>query len=103
MKVVLDTNVLLSGIFFSGSPHLVLRTWREGKYTLVVSPEIMDEYRRTAYILAESYPPVDLQSILAIIEENAKSNPAPSLSLPGMRQTRMMINSWHPRYRAAQK
>ncbi len=29
MKIVLDTNVLMSGIFFAGPPYEILRAWRE--------------------------------------------------------------------------
>lgn len=32
MKIVLDTNVLVSGIFFSGSPADILRAWSRGKF-----------------------------------------------------------------------
>ena len=31
MKIVLDTNVLVSGIFFSGSPYRILKAWQESK------------------------------------------------------------------------
>lgn len=30
MKVVLDTNVLVSGILFMGPPHRILLAWSEG-------------------------------------------------------------------------
>lgn len=29
MKIVLDTNVLVSGIFFSGPPYQILKAWQE--------------------------------------------------------------------------
>lgn len=31
MKIVLDTNVLVSGIFFSGPPYQILEAWRDNK------------------------------------------------------------------------
>ncbi len=31
MKIVLDTNVLVSGIFFSGPPYRILKAWQESK------------------------------------------------------------------------
>ncbi len=46
MRVVLDTNVLVSGIFWDGAPSFVLERWIEEKYDLVVSPVILDEYRQ---------------------------------------------------------
>jgi predicted nucleic acid-binding protein len=41
--VILDTNVFVSGVFFSGPPYQILRAWRDGKIQLVVSPEIIEE------------------------------------------------------------
>ena len=43
MNVVLDTNAFVAGVFFSGPPATILRAWREGRITLVVSPPIMDD------------------------------------------------------------
>ena len=53
MKVVLDPNVFVSGIFFRGSPYQILEALRNGKIQLIFSPEILDEYRRVGEILAE--------------------------------------------------
>ena len=46
MKVVLDTNVFVSGVFFCGPPYDILSAWRGGRLQLVVSAEILEEYRR---------------------------------------------------------
>jgi len=46
MRVVIDTNVLISGVFFGGLPARVLNAWRDGQYDLVASPGILDECRR---------------------------------------------------------
>lgn len=46
MKVILDTNVFMSGIFFSGPPYEILNAWRGERLSLLVSVEILDEYRR---------------------------------------------------------
>ena len=43
MKIVLDTNVLISGIFFSGPPYQILKAWRQGKMSFVVAEEILSE------------------------------------------------------------
>jgi predicted nucleic acid-binding protein len=39
IRIVLDTNVLMSGIFWSGSPSRILHAWYENKLKLVISPE----------------------------------------------------------------
>jgi len=36
MRIVLDTNVFISGIFFSGPPHRILQGWRDGRVHLVL-------------------------------------------------------------------
>jgi hypothetical protein len=38
VRVVLDTNVLISGIFFGGPPGRILDSWAEGKVALAVRP-----------------------------------------------------------------
>jgi len=44
MRIVLDTNVLISGIFFGGNPRKVLEKWQEKSFTLLTSLEILAEY-----------------------------------------------------------
>lgn len=44
MKIVVDTNVVISGTFFGGYPQRVLRAVVEGKITAAATPEIVDEY-----------------------------------------------------------
>ena len=46
MKLVLDTNVLVSGILFTGPPHQILLAWSEGRFELVFTSDIHEEYRR---------------------------------------------------------
>jgi putative PIN family toxin of toxin-antitoxin system len=46
MKVVIDTNVFISGIFWKGHPNKVLNLWKEGKITLVVSADTLFEFTR---------------------------------------------------------
>lgn len=37
MKIVLDTNVFVSDIFYSGPPYQLLKLWQENKIQLVIS------------------------------------------------------------------
>lgn len=43
LKVVLDTNVVLSGILFGGNPREILRAWLAKQFILCVSPELKAE------------------------------------------------------------
>lgn len=67
MKIVLDTNVFLSGIFFSGPPYLILKAWHDGALDLVYSPEILDEYHRVGLELSVKYPSIDIEPFLALV------------------------------------
>ena len=79
MKVVLDTNVFVSGVFFSGPPFQILQAWRNGKIQLIISPEILDEYQRVGEILAEGHPAIDLEPMLEYVIHNAVVFSAPPL------------------------
>ena len=72
LKVVMDTNVFVSGVFFSGPPYRILEAWQSGRFELAVSQEILDEYRRVGEILAEERPAIDLNPILNFIIDHAK-------------------------------
>ena len=67
MKVVLDTNVLISSIFFSGPPLQILKAWRKADVQFVISPEIIEEYLRVSRVLADQFPSVEINPILTLI------------------------------------
>ncbi|MBK6848327.1 MAG: putative toxin-antitoxin system toxin component, PIN family [Proteobacteria bacterium] len=67
MRVVVDTNVLISAIFFSGAPAQLLAAWQEGRLRLVASAEIVDEYTRVVNELARRYPRVHGAAALAVV------------------------------------
>jgi putative PIN family toxin of toxin-antitoxin system len=50
VRVVLDTNVFISGVFFTGPPYRILEAWRDARIQIVVSPHILDEYKRVGVI-----------------------------------------------------
>jgi putative PIN family toxin of toxin-antitoxin system len=64
MKVVLDTNVLISGVFFAGLPSRILEAWRDGRVNLVISPAILEEYRRVGEKLAARFEGITVESYL---------------------------------------
>ena len=45
MKIVIDTNVIVSGIFFGGAPAKIISHISEGIIRLVLSESIIEEYR----------------------------------------------------------
>ena len=72
MKVVVDTNVLISGVFFGGAPARVLEAWRDRKIELVASPEILEEYRRVGEKLEQQFDGLSLGPFLALLVTHAK-------------------------------
>jgi predicted nucleic acid-binding protein len=48
VKVALDTNVLVSGILFTGPPHEILLAWADGRFELVFASDTHEEYRRVS-------------------------------------------------------
>src|SRR5579859_5792716 len=70
--VVVDTNVLVSGIFWKGKPYQVIKSWERGDFKLLASPEIIEEYRRVLEEFSNRHPGVEVGPILEIIELNCE-------------------------------
>ena len=81
MKIVLDTNVLISGVFFGGPPYKILETWRSGKLDIVLSEEIFTEYQRVALELSKQFKEVDISMFLDLLTINAIWIDAPQLPI----------------------
>ena len=75
MKVILDTNVFISGIFFSGPPYRILQAWRDGLIKLALTGKILEEYRRVAEQLHRQFPAISLQRIFELLIINAEIVP----------------------------
>ncbi len=67
MRVVLDTNVFVSGVFFSGPPFQILSAWRDSRIQLVVSAEILEEYRRVGERLEAGQSGTAFSQILLLV------------------------------------
>jgi len=67
MRIVLDTNVFISGVFFSGPPYTILKAWRDGSIQLLISPDIFQEYQRVAEELSVQFPGIDISDILDLL------------------------------------
>jgi len=88
IRAVLDTNVLVSGLVAEqGAPHQVLDAWLEGRYTLVISLYLVEEF---LHVL--SYPRIaerlrlseqELADVTAAVLSRAEVTPG-HLRLPGV-------------------
>jgi len=64
MKIVLDTNVLISGLFWPGGPpRIILDMWLSGRISVLASQEIVDEYRGVVQRLGQKRN-VDVRKLL---------------------------------------
>jgi len=67
VRIVLDTNVFVSGIFFSGPPHRILGAWRDGRVRIIYSPAIVEEYQRVLVELSREFPQINGQPFLDLL------------------------------------
>lgn len=67
MRIVLDTNVFVSGIFFSGPPSQILKAWGSQSFQIVLSQQILDEYQRVAEDLSSKFPTIDILPIIELV------------------------------------
>jgi len=72
MTVVLDTNVLISGIFFNGPPYRILRAWLDEKIKIVISEEILSEYQRVTNELSCQFPAINVDRIMGLLTIHAE-------------------------------
>jgi putative PIN family toxin of toxin-antitoxin system len=80
MRIILDTNVFISGVFFpQGPPRQILQGWKTGKLTLVVSPQILEEYSGTFNDLRNKYPAVDATDVMDLVLVNSEIYQSKSL------------------------
>jgi predicted nucleic acid-binding protein len=59
VKVILDTNILMSAIFWGGKPRKILDLWLTGAFVLVGSKEIVGEYDAISHRLNTKYKTSD--------------------------------------------
>ena len=79
MKVVLDTNVFVSGVFFRGPPYQILKAWRDGKIQILVSPAILEEYHRVMLELSAQFSEIDPRSLVDVLAVHSEIVLPPNL------------------------
>ena len=67
MRIVVDTNVFVSGIFFTGPPHAILKAWSDRRLTIVYSPEILEEYCRILDELEKEFDNISSQPFIILL------------------------------------
>jgi putative PIN family toxin of toxin-antitoxin system len=82
VRIVLDTNVFISAVFFGGPPYRILDAWRDGRVSLVLSAEIFEEYRRVGEELGKRFEGVDAAPFLRLVARHAEFVKAEELTAP---------------------
>lgn len=75
LRVVLDTNVLLSGIAYPASvPGKILAAWRHGSVDVLLSAYILDELRRVLPRLAHRHglTPAEIDDLVDVLSIQAE-------------------------------
>jgi putative PIN family toxin of toxin-antitoxin system len=76
-------NVLISGSFFPGIPSRILDACIKGRFELVVSQGVVDEYHRVGEEFSGSRPNRDFDALLTLLLEKAVMVDPPALN-PGI-------------------
>ena len=84
MRVVLDTNVVISGMFFGGLPSRILGAWERGAFEWVVSTPVLNEYRRVGAELGVRHPArrAVVEALLGAVRDRATMIFARPLATP---------------------
>jgi len=82
LRIVLDTNVFISGVFFSGPPYEILKACIDKRIQIIISSEILQEYKRVGEELMHRYPEIEIIPILKSFSKNAISISASRLPHP---------------------
>ncbi len=68
MKVVVDTNVLASGIFWKGTPNQVMKCWSsDHAFDLVISHDILCEYRDVLERMSKKVKFIHVDKVIEMI------------------------------------
>ncbi|MCB0411241.1 MAG: putative toxin-antitoxin system toxin component, PIN family [Bdellovibrionales bacterium] len=72
MKAIIDTNVFASGVFWKGPPFQILQAWQRGRFHLIVSKPILEEYRRILVQLSKHRPGTKVDRVLDLVDLHAE-------------------------------
>lgn len=67
MRIVIDTNVLISGIFWGGIPAEIVHSWTDGRCKVICSAEIIAEYGEILKRVNPGFEPSELDKILSFL------------------------------------
>ena len=70
--LVMDTGVLVAGLYWRNEAHQCLRAWEQGAFHLAVSDPVFEEYQRVAWRVKEQERLAgDPEPVLRLIQDRA--------------------------------
>ncbi|MDY6324459.1 MAG: putative toxin-antitoxin system toxin component, PIN family [Catonella sp.] len=72
MRIVIDTNVIASAVYFGGKPEELLELLFKHRIDAYVTPDIIQEYQATVMELKERYPYKKARTDLSYIISTCK-------------------------------
>jgi len=70
VRIAIDTNVLISGIFFKGKERDVLELWFNGKFDVICTEEIFEEYSEVIMRFTKKLGENKYEKVIDIIAKN---------------------------------
>ncbi len=70
MRIVVDTNVLVSGMHWGGIPAEVVKAWANGHVEVVCSVEIIREYSEVLHRVNPGMPPDEIGQNTIILNQS---------------------------------
>lgn len=70
-KMVIDTNVFISGLLFGGKPEQILKSWAKNEFILCISPELQAEIVNKLQIKFKVSSKI-IDDLIVDLEEQAK-------------------------------
>jgi putative PIN family toxin of toxin-antitoxin system len=77
VRIVLDTNVIISGVFFGGIPGQILSAWNAGELSIVLSAPILAEYREVGAEFTAKYGGTGFEAFAALLVMRSEVVDAP--------------------------
>ena len=71
MKIVLDTNVLVSGMLWKGNPEKIIHAWKAGKFELITSLATLAELQRVLRYPRIEMPEEMIKEWIDLLLENS--------------------------------
>jgi len=71
-RIVVDSNVLISAVFFKGKPDIILEAWRAGTLEIILSEEILHEYSEVLKRISTKYPSIETSGLLSVFASGCR-------------------------------